>query len=73
MNDPTVRLVIEIDLDSEAMEEHGVKAKDVLDGIFIRDHDIIDGFEITTAIEAVDRTRDYLLCNGRIVSREMVF
>ena len=68
--DPRVRVVVEFDIDSESLAEHEVEAKDVLDSVILSESDVIDGFEIHPSHG--DIATDFFLCNGRMVSKELV-
>ncbi len=72
MGDKTVRCVIEFDIDSEALYEHGLEFEDVLHGTVLRESDVIDGFELTTNISGLSPVSDFFLCNGRIVDKKFL-
>lgn len=72
MSGTKVRLTIELEIDAEMLEQNGLSAEDVVDGIYIRDDDVCDGFQITTAINGFDCTTDFFLQNGILISKELV-
>lgn len=72
MKDKIVRCIIEFDIDSESLYEHGLNVEDILRGIVLRESDIIDGFELTTNIPGHSPVTDFFLCNGRIVDKRFL-
>lgn len=68
-----VRMVIEFNIDDEVMKEKELTPERVLDAIILADSYTNDGFEIyPSGIEGVDVASDFLLCKGRLVSKEFV-
>lgn len=67
-----IRLVVEIDIDSEACEQHEVKPEEIFDGICMEENDTIDGFEIFPRHPELDVAYDYVLGEGYIVQKELI-
>lgn len=72
MKDRRVRMVVEFDIDEESLYEKGLKAEDVLKHIVFQEHDVIDGFEISTNIPGYNCALNFFLCAGSVVSKEFV-
>ena len=72
MENKKVRMVIEFELDENAIQEKGMTTGELLEAIEIHDHDTIDGFEIYPALEDSDLCSDFFLCDPKIVSKEIL-
>ena len=67
-----LRLTLEMDVEIDREEYPELTENEIEDGIFLRDSDDIDGFEITTDISGLDHTTDFFLRNGKISKKEWV-
>lgn len=72
MKGMAIKLTVRIEIDETVAAEKGVSVEEVMKGIWLLEHDVIDGFELTTDIDGIDRTTDFLLESGVILSRELV-
>lgn len=72
MADRKIRLVVEIDIDSEACAEHNIEPEEIFDGICMEESEVIDGFEIFARHNDLDVAYDYILGEGYIVSKELI-
>lgn len=73
MKDARVRMVIEFDIDSESLAEKGLTPEAVFNHLTMSDSDVIDGFEIyPSGIDEVSVVSDFFLCNGEIISKEII-
>ena len=68
-----IRVIIELDIDQESIDEKNISHETVLGHLKLEDSDVLDGFELYPAdIPGINPTYDFLLCNGRIVSKEFI-
>ena len=72
MFDRRVRMVIEVDIDQEALEEHGLSANDIFNHLTFREDDVVDGFLISTNIPDLNPGCHFFLCSGRVISQELL-
>lgn len=49
-----------------------VSVKEIMKGITVRDHDVVDGFEVTTSIDGYDCTSDFFLDSYSNLKLEIV-
>ena len=70
--DRRIRMVIEIAVDQEACDEHGVTPDDVLNGLTAAEGETWDGVAISTALPGCKDTEDFFLVGGDIVSAEFI-
>lgn len=71
--DRTIRLVIDIDIDSESAVAKSLDAETIMKHLEIDESDTIDGYEIfPSGIDGINPTLHFVLCNGRIVSKELL-
>ena len=50
MADRKVRLTMEFCIDEEALNERGLTAEEVFKSIYLRESDILDGFEVISDV-----------------------
>lgn len=72
MKNKKARVIVEFDIQEKSLQKHGVTINQVIKNIVLKDHDIIDGFELTTDMYDLDNTYDFFLDNGKIISKEIV-
>lgn len=65
-------IVLSIEIDIDKNEYPDVTDKDVVEGLIIQDSDIVDGFELTTAVRGYDNTKDYFLKNAKIINKNII-
>ena len=70
--DKHIRMVIEFDVDQEALDEHGLTEKDILSHLTFVDDDVVDGFRLSTCIPGLDPTSNFFLCDGTVVSKKFI-
>ena len=70
--DKTIRVVLDLDIDSEAAAEYDVEPEDVLTGVSVKDAEFTDGVEVVADIPGINRATTFLLCEGRIVSKRLL-
>lgn len=67
-----LRLTIEADIDIDSDEYPELTEEKIRKSVVIRESDITDGFEITTALPEYDNTVNFFLWNGVIVKKELI-
>lgn len=72
MSNNKVRMVIEFDINDEMLKENGLTVAEVMKNVFLRNDDVVDGFQITTNIPGFDCTSDFFLGNGVVVEKSLV-
>lgn len=72
MNERKMRVTIEFAFDDEALRDYNITAEQVANAVVLREHDTIDGFEITTNVPGYSPANDFFLCGGTIVSKELL-
>lgn len=72
MFDRRVRMVIEFDIDQEALEEHGLSANDIFNHLTFGEDDVVDGFRISTNIPGLNPACHFFLCSGKVISQELL-
>lgn len=65
-----IRLMIEVEVGN--YKKHGLDEDDVLNGLVLENSNIIDGFELTTDIDELDRTVDYIINDAKIIKKEFI-
>lgn len=68
----TIRVVLDLDIDSEAAAEYDVEPEDVLTGVSVKDAEFTDGVEVVADIPGINRATTFPLCEGRIVSKRLL-
>jgi len=71
MSNAKVRMTIEFDIKEEMLKGSGLTAEEVLKNVYLRDDDVVDGFQITTIIPGFEPTSDFFLENGVIVEESL--
>lgn len=66
-----VRLTVELDVEIDKTEHPNLDEKQVFNGIYMCDDDIVDGFLLSTDIPGYDNTNDFFLRNGKIAKKEI--
>lgn len=75
MEDRKIRLTIDVCVDNEACEEHGISPESVLRSIRLEDsNDTIDGYTIvrTQYGETDDTSGLFFLCDGKLMSKKFI-
>lgn len=73
MKDRRVRIVVEFDLDQGSLEEKGLTPEMIVDHLAIEKSDTDDTLRIhIRGLNGYDSKRHFVLCNGHVVSKELV-
>lgn len=64
--------VIHVTVDIAIDEEMGLSVEEVLNGVDVQEHDVIDGFVITTAIKGYECTADFFLSHIKDWRKDIV-
>lgn len=72
MNERKMRVTIEFAIDDEALRDYNITAEQVANAVVLREHDTIDGFEITTNVPGYSPVDVFFLYGGTIVSKELL-
>lgn len=65
-----IRLTIEVEVGD--YKKYDLDENDVFYGLTLEKSDIIDGYELTTDIDELDNTVDYIIKNAKIVNKEFI-
>ena len=67
-----VRLVVDIEIDSDECANHKISDQEVADNLEIVCDDMVDGVLIFQKIPGLDNTGDFVLGDGHIISKELI-
>lgn len=65
-----IRLTIEVEVGD--YKKYDLDENDVFYGLTLEKSDIVDGYELTTDIDELDNTVDYIIKNAKIVNKELI-
>lgn len=67
-----MQVTVELDVEIDREEYPELDEKDVLDGVYIYDDYLVDGFVLSTDIPNCNNLHDFFLRSGKIIKKEMM-